>query len=45
MRSFEVIGGVPHMLVPDNCATATDRTGVGAGVTKVNDTYRRFAEH
>lgn len=43
MRAFEAIGGVPHVLVPDNCATATDR--VGAGVTKINDTYRRFAEH
>lgn len=43
MRAFEALGGVPHMLVPDNCATATDR--VGAGVTKLNDTYRRFAEH
>lgn len=42
MRTFEAIGGVPHVLVPDNCATATDRAG--AGVTKVNDTYRRFAE-
>ena len=31
------------MLVPDNCATATDRTG--SGVTKINDIYRRFAEH
>lgn len=43
MRTFEAIGGVPHVLVPDNCATATDRAG--AGVTRVNDTYRRFAEH
>ena len=43
MRAFEALGGVPHVLVPDNCATATDRTC--PGVTKVNDTYRRFAEH
>lgn len=42
-RTFEAIGGVPHVLVPDNCATATDRTG--SGVTRINDTYRRFAEH
>ncbi len=43
MRAFEAVGGVPHVLVPDNCATATDR--VGSGVTRINDTYRRFAEH
>lgn len=43
MRAFEAIGGVPHVLVPDNCATATDRAG--SHVTKINDTYRRFAEH
>lgn len=43
MRAFEALGGVPHVLVPDNCATATDRAR--PGVTKINDTYRRFAEH
>ena len=42
-RAFEALGGVPHVLVPDNCATATDRTC--PGVTKVNDTHRSFAEH
>ena len=31
------------MLVPDNAATATDRSS--ACVTLVNDEYRRFAEH
>lgn len=43
MRAFEAIGGVPHVLVPDSRATATDRAG--AGVTEVNDACRRFAEH
>lgn len=43
-RAFREFGGVPHMLVPDNCATATDRTG-DRRVTKVNDTYSRFAGH
>lgn len=43
-RAFREFGGVPHMLVPDNCATATDRTG-DSRATKINDTYRRFAEH
>lgn len=43
MQAFEALGGVPHMLVPDSCAAATDR--VGAGVAKLNDTCRRFAEH
>lgn len=41
-RAFEAVGGVPRVLVPDDCATATDRAG--AGVTRVNDTYGRFAE-
>ena len=42
-RAFEDFGGVPRMLVPDNAATATDRSSVY--VTLVNDEYRRFAEH
>ena len=42
-RAFEDFGGVPRMLVPDNAATATDRSS--ACVTLVNDEYRRFAEH
>jgi transposase len=43
MNAFDGFGGVPHMLVPDNCATATDRTPIY--ITLVNDTYGRFAEH
>ena len=42
-RALEDFGGVPRMLVPDNAATATDRSS--ACVTLVNEEYRRFAEH
>lgn len=41
--AFEYFGGVPQMLVPDNCGTATDRTP--NYVTLVNGTYERFADH
>ena len=40
---FEDFGGIPRMLVPDNAATATNRSSVF--VTLVNDEHRRFAEH
>lgn len=43
-RAFEEFGGVPRMWVPDNAATATDRTAVPR-VTLVNKEYARFAEH
>ncbi|THG34820.1 IS21 family transposase [Adlercreutzia caecimuris] len=43
MDAFDYFGGVPQMLVPDNCSTATDRTP--AYITLVNGTYERFAEH
>lgn len=43
MRAFEEFGGVPRMWVPDNAATATDRTA--PQVTLVNKEYGRFAEH
>lgn len=42
-RALEDFGGVPRMLVPDNAATATDRSSVY--VTVVNAEYQRFAEH
>lgn len=42
-RALEDFGGVPRMLVPDNAATATDRSSVY--VTLVNAVYQRFAEH
>ena len=43
MDAFEHFGGVPQMLVPDNCATATDRSSIY--LTLVNETYEMFAEH
>ena len=43
MDALEYFGGVPQMLVPDNCGTATDRTSVY--VTLINRTYLSFAEH
>ena len=42
--AFEEFGGVPRMWVPDNAATATDRTNVPR-VTLVNKEYERFADH
>lgn len=42
-RALEDFGRVPRMLVPDNAATATDRSSVY--VTLVNAEYQRFAEH
>ena len=44
MHAFEEFGGVPRMWVPDNAATATDRTAVPR-VTLVNKEYGRFADH
>lgn len=43
MAAFVMFGGVPRMLIPDNCATATDRGS--ACETLVNKGYERFAEH
>lgn len=43
MAAFEAFGGVPRMLIPDNCATATDRGS--AYETLINKDYERFAEH
>lgn len=43
MHAFEDFGGVAHMLIPDNCATATDRSSIY--ITLINDVYNRFAEH
>ncbi len=44
VHAFEEFGGVPRMWVPDNAATATDRTGAPR-VTLVNREYERFADH
>jgi transposase len=43
MNAFEYFGGVPSVLVPDNCSTATDRTPTF--VTVINQTYFDFADH
>lgn len=44
VHAFEAMGGVPDIVVPDNCATATDRRGKSEPV-KVNDRYLEMAEH
>lgn len=43
MAAFEMFGGVPRMLIPDNCATAVNRGSVYE--TLLNKDYERFAEH
>jgi len=43
MNALEYIGGVPAVLVPDNCATAVDRSPTF--VTQINQTYFDFADH
>lgn len=42
IHAFEYFGGVSQILVPDNCATATDRTPIC--ITQINSTYSEFAE-
>ena len=44
VHAFRAAGGVPDILVPDNCATATDRRRKSEPV-KVNDAYLEMAEH
>ena len=44
IHAFEEFGGAPRMWVPDNAATATDRTNAQR-VTLVNKEYGRFADH
>lgn len=41
--SFEFFKGVPAILVPDNCSTATDRSPIYTIL--INDTYREFASY
>lgn len=43
MASFEYFDGVPRVLVPDNCATATDRTPLYT--TEINQDYFDFADY
>jgi transposase len=42
-HAFEDFGGVPRVIVPDNWATATDRSAIY--VTLLNKDHERFAEH
>ena len=44
VHALQAAGGVPDIIVPDNCATATDR-GRKPGPVKVNDAYLEMAEH
>ena len=43
MNAFEYFGGVPGVLVPDNCKTAVNKTNIY--LTEINQTYYEFAEH
>jgi len=43
MSAFEHFGGVPAIIVPDNCATATDRGQIY--LTCINQTYYDFATY
>lgn len=44
VHALQAAGGVPDIIVPDNCATATDR-GRKSGPVKVNGAYLETAEH
>ncbi len=44
VHALQAAGGVPDIIVPDNCATATDR-GRKSGPIKVNDACLEMAEH
>lgn len=44
VRALQAAGGAPDIIVPDNCATATDRRRKSEPV-KVNDAYLEMAEH
>ena len=43
MLAFEFFGGVPAIITPDNCSTATDRSPIYT--TLINETYRDFATY
>lgn len=44
VHALRAAGGVPDIIVPDSCATATDR-GRRPGPVKVKDAYLEMAEH
>lgn len=43
MAAFEYFGGVPYIVVPDNCATATDRSSIY--LTVINEQYYEFISY
>lgn len=43
--AFELFGGVPQILVPDNASTATHRKTRGEAARFVNERYRQMADH
>jgi hypothetical protein len=43
MDAFEYFGGVPSILVPDNCKTAANRATIY--LTEINETYWEFATY
>lgn len=45
IHMYEYIGGVPKILVPDNCKTAIIRRGNSYHDPRINESYRDLAEH
>ena len=45
MSAFEYAGGVPKIVVPDHCATATDNNSGEPYKTVINECYAEFADH
>lgn len=45
IHMYEYLGGVPRILVPDNCKTAIIRKGNSYFDPRINETYRDLAEH
>ena len=45
IHMFEYMGGIPRILVPDNCKTAVIRKGTNSYDPRINETYRDLSEH
>ena len=46
VHMFDYFGGVPRIIIPDNCATAVDRKGVTRSADKrINKSYYHMAEY
>ena len=45
IHMFEYMGGIPKILVPDNCKTAVIRKGTNSYDPRINETYRDLSEH